>query len=135
VLIENHVSWGGGDAILLLIQALARQGQVGSQVQGQPDLQKEFQDRQGYTGKLLYQRTKGRERERERERGRGEGEGEGEGEGQREGRGEGGERKKERNKEKDERKRKRKKGKKGEKKEKRKEDHVRRVLISIFLED
>jgi hypothetical protein len=52
-----------------LIPALGRQRQVDFWVQGQPGLQSEFQDSQGYTEKPCLEKPKTkREREREKER-------------------------------------------------------------------
>ena len=51
-----------------LIPALGRQRQADFLVQGQPGLQSEFQDRQGYTEKPCLKKPKLKERERERER-------------------------------------------------------------------
>ena len=48
-----------------LIPALGRQRQADFRVQGQPGLQSEFQDSQGYTEKPCLEKPKKRERERD----------------------------------------------------------------------
>jgi hypothetical protein len=54
-----------GSMPLSLIPALGRQRQVDHWVWGQPALQSEFQDSQGYTGKPCVEKWEGKEKEKE----------------------------------------------------------------------
>jgi hypothetical protein len=51
-----------------LIPALGRQRQVDFQVQGQPGLQSEFQDSQGYTEKPCLEKPKKKKEEEEKKK-------------------------------------------------------------------